>query len=258
MFEFSGLELLVLAGIWAMLALPVAVMVISVLVGVNRKRARTIKDERSERASLQRSYDDLRALRDGKVTARTSAGHLVTMDPARVSLEVDGMTYDLHLLANGLATPAGALVKIVKEHGRAITTAFGGPLVQLILAGVEDEAVEAIGDTARLLRGYEQHHLAKLEAHIAAGPDGQEKTYLDTSNALNEKILRNADAATRLEHLMEVMSDIPGRYVVGVDPAGKDEAYAVAGRMVDGRLEVESVSIVSRPHHGGYPDANRG
>ena len=56
-------DLLTLAGVLALVALPVAVLVIGVLVWINRRRARAIKDWASRHGDLKRRLADVEALR---------------------------------------------------------------------------------------------------------------------------------------------------------------------------------------------------
>ena len=58
-------DLLTLAGVLALVALPVAVLVIGVLVWINRRRARAIKDWASRHGDLKRRLADVEALRRG-------------------------------------------------------------------------------------------------------------------------------------------------------------------------------------------------
>ena len=56
-------DLLTLAGVLALVALPVAVVVIGVLVWINRRRARAIKDWAARHGDLKRRLADVEALR---------------------------------------------------------------------------------------------------------------------------------------------------------------------------------------------------
>ena len=56
-------DLLTLAGVLALVALPVAVIVIGVLVWINRRRARAIKDWAWRHGDLKRRLADVEALR---------------------------------------------------------------------------------------------------------------------------------------------------------------------------------------------------
>jgi hypothetical protein len=55
--------LLTLAGVLALVALPVAVIVIGVLVWINRRRARAVKDWAARHGDLKRRLADVEALR---------------------------------------------------------------------------------------------------------------------------------------------------------------------------------------------------
>ena len=59
-------DLLTLAGVLALVALPVAVLVIGVLVWINRRRARAIKDWAGRHGDLKRRLADVEALRRGE------------------------------------------------------------------------------------------------------------------------------------------------------------------------------------------------
>lgn len=56
-------DLLTLAGVLALVALPVAVIVIGVLVWINRRRARAVKDWAARHGDLKRRLSDVEALR---------------------------------------------------------------------------------------------------------------------------------------------------------------------------------------------------
>lgn len=56
-------DLLTLAGVLALVALPVAVIVIGALVWINRRRARAIKDWVARHGELKRRLADVEALR---------------------------------------------------------------------------------------------------------------------------------------------------------------------------------------------------
>lgn len=56
-------DLLTLAGVLALVALPVAVIVIGVLVWINRRRARAIKDWAARHGDLKRRLADVEAIR---------------------------------------------------------------------------------------------------------------------------------------------------------------------------------------------------
>jgi hypothetical protein len=56
-------DVLTLAGVLALVALPVAVIVIGVLVWINRRRARAIKDWAARHGDLKRRLADVEALR---------------------------------------------------------------------------------------------------------------------------------------------------------------------------------------------------
>lgn len=56
-------DLLALAALLAVLAMPVAVMVIGVLVLINRRRSRAIKDWQVRHGEIKRRLDDVERLR---------------------------------------------------------------------------------------------------------------------------------------------------------------------------------------------------
>lgn len=68
-------DLLTLAGVLALVALPVAVVVIGVLVWINRRRARAIKDWASRHGDLKRRLADVEALRREPVNLAEHPDH---------------------------------------------------------------------------------------------------------------------------------------------------------------------------------------
>ncbi len=91
-------DLLTLAGVLALVALPVAVLVIGVLVWINRRRARAIKDWAARHGDLKRRLADVEALRrrDGACNA-APAGWECTRDP-------------------GHTGPCAAVPSMIREH----------------------------------------------------------------------------------------------------------------------------------------------
>lgn len=116
-------DLLTLAGVLALVALPVAVVVIGVLVWINRRRARAIKDWASRHGDLKRRLADVEALRkrdqwergemelDG-VTSREQAERLARhRDPCRVPPAGWDCTR-----APGHDGPCAAVPSMIREH----------------------------------------------------------------------------------------------------------------------------------------------
>lgn len=116
-------DLLTLAGVLALVALPVAVVVIGVLVWINRRRARAIKDWASRHGDLKRRLADVEALRkrdqwergelelDG-VTSRKQAERLARhRDPCHLPPAGWDCTR-----APGHDGPCAAVPSMIREH----------------------------------------------------------------------------------------------------------------------------------------------
>lgn len=56
-------DLITLAGVFAMLALPLAVMCCWTLIGINRRRSRALKEVLAKNVQLSRRLADVEALR---------------------------------------------------------------------------------------------------------------------------------------------------------------------------------------------------
>ncbi len=106
-------DLLTLAGVLALVALPVAVIVIGVLVWINRRRARAIKDWAARHGDLKRRLADVEAIRsDGVVRAVTLRGKPVEVHTRGDFIKVGAFRYSTDLLAEGIQTPDDCLARI--------------------------------------------------------------------------------------------------------------------------------------------------
>ena len=122
-------DLLTLAGVLALVALPVAVLVIGVLVWINRRRARAIKDWAARHGDLKRRLADVEALRkrdqwdrgvmelDG-VTSREQAERLAR-HRGRLRLEAANSAYPpLELHQCGDVQIWGVAIHVIHALGR--------------------------------------------------------------------------------------------------------------------------------------------
>lgn len=99
-------DLLTLAGVLALVALPVAVLVIGVLVWINRRRARAIKDWASRHGDLKRRLADVEALR------RAEQGKL-QREPVNLAEHPD------HAASRYLEELREAMEEMIPPHRRA-------------------------------------------------------------------------------------------------------------------------------------------
>lgn len=129
-------DLLTLAGVLALVALPVAVVVIGVLVWINRRRARAIKDWAARHGELKRRLADVEALRsDGVVRAVTFRGKPVEVHTRGDFIKVGAFRYSTDLLAEGMRTPEDALARIQPNGDVVEVTIFRVPEIREMLEG---------------------------------------------------------------------------------------------------------------------------